>query len=414
MNETFFLFYEKENEDIKDFYTILIKNYSLNVKTKSDYEDSTNTFIEAVQESKIPIFCLTNAFVKSEECMKVFDAAKKYKKIFLVIKLEEIVIKNVKLVAVLFDDKKCFDFSKEKDKRSGILYHPRFQDFIKAISTNLDKVIDLKYKECRSTHIQSNQTPRDKNKIQMEGIKKSIRNLVTSIDHILEQVSQMNIQSPVLDKAINFIKNFLLKYLMNIDDASAGDILKISDFSEFELSTKNSSTALVEKLEKLESEMNNLAEQLLEAQNQNVNLIEKLKELESQNAALKAEVDTIKNCVQQKSEVGSQEESSDDESSKENEIEIEDKPVETTIQHCVDKIEAQDENLSAEYIETITPVVQVEELKAEIIEQLQDTNEILEKEITYEIHGSATQIPNEIDSYESSSNGNSATSLESV
>ena len=127
----------------------------------------------------------------------------------------------------------------------------------------------------------------------MQGVNKSIKNLVESIDQILEQVSQLKIQSPVLDKAINFIKSFLVKYLMNTNNGEESNYQNIK-ISEFDFHGADNNVSLVAKLEKLETEMKNLADQLLDSQNQNQNLIEKLKELEIQNVALKNEVECIK------------------------------------------------------------------------------------------------------------------------
>ena len=67
-----------------------------------------------------------------------------------------------------------------------------------------------------------------------------------------------------------------------------------TDSAELEFLISDGSCALVAKLEKLENEMKNLAEQLLDSQNQNSNLIEKLRELEIHNSTLKSQIDTMK------------------------------------------------------------------------------------------------------------------------
>ena len=127
----------------------------------------------------------------------------------------------------------------------------------------------------------------------MDSVKKSIKNLVDSIDQILEKVSMLNIQSPILDKVINFIKNFLVKYLLNTDANSSNSI----DLAELEFFGSESNLGLVTKLEKLEIELKNLAEQLLDSQNQNSNLIEKLKELEIHNSDLKAKLELMESSL---------------------------------------------------------------------------------------------------------------------
>jgi hypothetical protein len=129
----------------------------------------------------------------------------------------------------------------------------------------------------------------------MDSVKKSIKNLVDSIDQILEQVCMLNIQSPILDKVINFIKSFLLKYLLNADANNSTYI----DLGELEFIGSESNLSLVTKLEKLEIEIKNLAEQLLDSQNQNSNLIEKLKELEIQNSDLKAKIELMETSLRQ-------------------------------------------------------------------------------------------------------------------
>ena len=143
MSETV-LFYEKETDEINDLYSILSTNFSLDLK-KSDIGEfqKSNDFVEKLN---LIVFCLTNQFIKSENCMRVFETCQKKKKSFLVVKLEEIIVKSVKLGAILFDDKRCFDFSKDKEKRTSILYHSRFQDFLKAINSQVGKEIGLKYK----------------------------------------------------------------------------------------------------------------------------------------------------------------------------------------------------------------------------------------------------------------------------
>jgi hypothetical protein len=138
------LFYEKETDEIIDLHSILVTNFSLDLK-KSDIGDFQKSK-DFVEKLNLIVFCLTNQFIKSENCMKVFETCQKMKKSFLVVKLEEIIVKSVKLGAILFDDKRCFDFSKDREKRISLLYHSRFQDFLKALNNQVGKEVGLKYK----------------------------------------------------------------------------------------------------------------------------------------------------------------------------------------------------------------------------------------------------------------------------
>lgn len=139
-----FLFYEKESDEVNDIDSILASNFSLNI-VKSDTSDVLKT-AELIEQTNLAVFCLTNQFIKSESCMKAFEIVQSLKKSFLVVKLEEIIVRSVKLGKILFDDKKCFDFSKDKEKRTSLLYHTRFQDFLKAINNQVGKEMSLKYK----------------------------------------------------------------------------------------------------------------------------------------------------------------------------------------------------------------------------------------------------------------------------
>ena len=134
-----FLFYEKDSEDIKDLCNVLTTNYSLKIRTDFDT-------LNAVNATNLVVFCLTNQFVKSENCMKALESRIASKKRFFIVKLEDILTRTVKLNAILFDDKKCYDFSKDREKRTSLLYHSRFQDFIKAIRNQLGNDLNIKFK----------------------------------------------------------------------------------------------------------------------------------------------------------------------------------------------------------------------------------------------------------------------------
>lgn len=160
-----FLFYEKDTDEINELYNILKNNYSLDVIRHSFINSECSIgephtlnnnqcdLYEIVKNCKVAVFCLTNHFIKSNECMQVYEYTKKIKKPFVILKFEEIVFKNVKNIALMFDDKKNFELYKDKEKKpyekNGRFFNtPRFLDFLKTIANHLDK-LDLKYQHTK-------------------------------------------------------------------------------------------------------------------------------------------------------------------------------------------------------------------------------------------------------------------------